>query len=214
VSTVFLLPDDPAFSAIGFDNTTSENHEETSQTTDNPVETGVIVSDHLVHEPQKFGCVVVVSQSPLGPNFFGEGGEPTTVNGVFGEGVTRQGADFVKEMKDRLTALRLSGTTMTILTSAGEYDKMQLLSVGLPREESSLGAGKFTLSFKRLFIVQTQNVNAPQPKEPRGAATVAKGAQTPSDAPNPVKDMLSGDKSILKAGLDKYGPSVSAFLGL
>jgi hypothetical protein len=207
VSTVYLLPDDPKYPAMGFDLTISEAHEESSVTTDNPVESGVIVSDHLIHEPQRFSCNVMVSQHPLGVTFYGDGiDRPYDLpdgSAVFGFTVDRE-ADLVTETQDMLTALRLAGATMSILTSRRTYDKMQLLHIGLPVEEGGSRAGKFQLDFKQLYIVQTQIVAAPTPKEPRGAGAVAKGAQKPDEASNPFKKLFSGDKSALASAYDYF----------
>jgi hypothetical protein len=215
MSTVYLVPDDPKFDAVGFDVTMNEEHTSTTTATANPVEDGSVVNDHLIHEPDTFACQVLVTNTPLRTTFYGDGDTrlvDVTVPQFEGRGVVipsqskllgftgTRDANLVDEMHKRLEALRLAGALMTVLTSTKTYDTMILTSVGLPRGQKTIGQGTFSLSFVKLKIVQTQTVRAPKPKEKRAFGGQAIGSDAPKDS---TGDKLN--KSWLKQGYDK-GP--------
>lgn len=200
MSTVYLVPDDVSrFAPIGFDATMNEAHSLVSHATQNPVEDGSVISDHVLHEPPEFSCSVMTSQQPIATTFFGDGStRPRQLNdgsNVIAFGVDRP-ADLIREMLDRLDALRLAAASMTILTSHREYDGMRLLRIDLPKEEGGKGAGKFTLSFSQLQIVKTSIVAAPQPKEPRGQGKLNKGTTNPKPADDTASKFYDKDKSL------------------
>lgn len=191
--TVYLVPEDPAFEIIDFSITLNENHIESSIPTAFPIETGGSIADHLIHEPATFSCTVEVTESPhvpmLNPSAAGqvEGVAyaasvvervvtpvPTTFRGVARLDPTRS---LVTETHERLSALRVAGIEMTVITSLRDYENMIITSVELPREPLSLGRGRFTISFQQILTVTSATVAAPNPAEPRGAALKEKGAQ-------------------------------------
>lgn len=189
--TVYLVPDDPRYDAVGFSLTSKESYQATSEPTENPIEDGGIVNDHIVHRRPAFTCDVLVTNSPMSSTFY-EGSTSierplspiAIVGGAFGStpvrarlaGIARK-ANRVQEMLERLEVLRLAGATMTVLWSAGRLDGYVLSTIGIERSENSIGKGVFSLELKPLEIVSTEAVKAPQPKEPRGSATKSKGAQ-------------------------------------
>lgn len=83
--------------------------------------------------------------------------------------------DRVKETHDALLDIQRRKVTCTVLTSTQTYESMVLLAVGLPRDHS--GGASFNLNFKGIATVATATVQAPQPAEPRGKPSQAKGAQ-------------------------------------
>lgn len=205
MSTVYLVPDDPKYPPIGFDCTIREGHALTSRATQQPLESGSVVSDHIIHEPDTFVCSVMTTQQPTRVTFFGDGvTRPVSLgdgSSVLGFTIDRP-ADLIQEMLDRLDALRLAAATMTILTSHRTYEVMRLLSIELPKEPNERGAGKFNLNFSKLLIVQTSIVQAPKPKEPRGATLAKKGDTNPQPAPSKPNEVFEADKSLLL----KYAP--------
>lgn len=205
MSTVFLLPDDPTYDSVGFDITTVESHSRISHPTDNPTERGVIVSDHVISEPDAFTCEVMVSNTPhrvtwFGdgvrgnvslsvPQFGGRGAVYTAKRDFYGFHLSRS-ANLVAEMHERLIRLQDDRVLMTVITSTIQYNGMLLVGVTLPRGPSSIGKGVFQLAFRRLITVETRTTAAPKPKEPRGAPKVAKGAQGQTSAVDAVKGNL------------------------
>lgn len=215
MSTVYLLPDDPSFDAIGWDVTIRESHLGETTPTDNPVEDGSVFTDHLIHKPETFSFDGFVSNTPKGGTFYEAATRapkklsvPTYVNGgtalvqlqVFSSGIERK-ANRVLEMWNRLEDLRLKGISMTVITSIKEYSSMVLTSVGLDREELSIGKGLFVVSMRQITVVSTESVAAPKPKEPR-AVPPAKGGELAGGPLDALREAFPPGKSILKSGID------------
>lgn len=213
MSTVYLVPDDPRFDAIGFDVTKAENHEEQTTLTTNPVESGAVVNDHAIDEPAAFSCQVFVTNTPIRKTFFADGDVSpveATVRAYQGLGIVRgeplrlsaftmtRKADLVTEMHDRLTKIRKARAVLSVLTSTRQYDSMVLVNVSLPRGERSIGGGTFTLTFQQLRVVNTQTVRAPAPKEKRALLGQAVGAPNPEEK---TGDAVTS-KSLLKGIID------------
>lgn len=194
MSTVFFVPDDPAFALVGFTCTTDEQHGEILTLTKVPIEDGSSVSDHAIIEPATFSCTVKVSQIVQPGNAEGEGrwgSIPIDVwtpqaggvlirstESAFAFQETRK-ANRILEMQNALTELKNHFVTGTVITSAREYERMVITNISLPRGPKSIGEGAFTLVFEELRVVVTQSVTAPQPKEPKGAKAVDKGSGDP-----------------------------------
>jgi hypothetical protein len=214
VSTVFLIPDDPAFDTIGFDVTMTESREESSTITENPIEDGSTVADHVIHGPTSFMFEALITEKGIRPDFYGNADYVTAEVTVpeFGNfGVIVPSAlkvpvlqwaegSRILEMQERLTAARLAGVTFEILTMTRPYTSMLITSVNLPRGPLEAGLGRFQVTLRELVTVSTKTVAAPQPKEPRGQPKAAKGQQ----APKGFFDNLF-DESILLKGGQQFG---------
>jgi hypothetical protein len=220
VSTVYLLPDDPAYDAIGFDVTTMESHEESSTVTENPIEDGSLIIDHILHAPNTFSFEAIVTERGIRPDFYGNADYapydtpapefrgfgviiPTTLKVTVLQWAK---GSRILEMQERLTRMRLDGITSTILTSVRPYDRMLITSIALPRESLKKGEGRFSISMRELVTVTTATVQAPQPKEPRAVPKVDKGSQGPgffdkAFGPGAESILLNGAKSV-------FGPNV------
>jgi hypothetical protein len=187
------VPEDPAFEIVEFSVTISENHVESSVPTSFPIETGGVIADHLIHEPTTFSCVVEVTESPHVPmldlsvvgTVEGTGYLASIVERVVtpvpvsfrGNAKLDPARSLVTETHEKLSALRLAGVEMTVITSLKDYENMIITSIELPREQLSLGRGRFTISFQQILTVTSATVSAPNPAEPRGAALKEQGAQ-------------------------------------
>lgn len=207
MSTVFLLPDNPAIRPFVFDLTRSEQHNFVSKLTKNPIEDGSTVTDQVVVDPASFSCTVCISNTPIETTFEGEGSigpislrmpgmPPSTIgtalllNAPPIDARPHQAVglafgpfkDRVKWMLDRLNILRTTVQTVTVLTSKHQYDSMVLTTISLPIER--VNTGEFTLTFEELIVVSSDQVTAPKPKEPRGAPMSAAATS------NPAQDQL------------------------
>ncbi len=219
MSTVYLIPDDFAYDAIGFDTTMTESHEESSTVTENPIEDGSNVIDHIIHGPISFSFEAIVCERGIFPNFYGDATyAPISVQvpifqnfGVIipsSERVTvlqwREGSR-VLEMQDRLTKLRLDGITCTVITMTREYSNMLITNVSLPRQPLEKGMGRFLVNMRELVTVSTATVPAPVPLEPRGQPPVNKGAQAQKGW---LDSLFQSDESLaLKGATATGGPS-------
>lgn len=226
MSTVYLIPDDPGLDVLAFHVTTGEFHTANSTLTDNPVEDGSIITDHIIHDPAVFSFEATITESPHTGDFYGNGEDVSIDAGVpsvvapgvvlptsvsvrgFGRPDWRD-KNLVREMFDRLEALRFAAVTCTVLTSMHEYESMILVHHELPRGPLSLGSGSFKIDTRGIAIVSTETVAAPKPKEPRGAKSQAKGSQAEKDLETQAKEFVgklfnrTEGKSVLATWLDK-----------
>lgn len=64
-SGVFIVPDDGSNLGLTFDLTLSETHEDVSEVTEHPIETGCNIADHVRQTPLSLALEVFVSNTPL-----------------------------------------------------------------------------------------------------------------------------------------------------
>lgn len=216
---IYLVPKDPKYDLIGFDVIEAENHAGASVPTDNPIESGALVTDHVIHEPASFDFRGSTTLSPWQTTFYGDGTEgPVTISTITQDPVTRQAqqtpirisafrdsreGDRIREMLERLETLRAKSVLLSVITSVRDYEDMIVIRVELPRGPLSKGIGRFSVYLRQIQIVSTEETIAPAPKEPRGEKLKAKGAKSASD---PVKDLVdkfkNGGKSWALTGFD------------
>lgn len=236
MSTVYLIPDDPLYDAVGFDVTNAENHLLTVTVTENPIEGGGFVNDHVITDPLVFSCETTTTESPTPRgDFYGDTGDISseqrydTINRdpfglgfaiipgtriVSGVGRLDNAKSLVQAMYDRLVKLQQDRITMTVITTIREYENMLLVSIGLPRGELSIGAGRWALSFRQLEIVSTETVAAPVPSEPRGAKIKAKGAQSEKKAGEKASANIKSMAAGLLDGDFNLGDAAGKFFGV
>lgn len=222
MSTVYFVPDDPGYDVLAWHVTTVEIHTEDSTVTDNPVEDGSIVSDHVIHAPAVFSWEALISETPHTQDFYAsldDLEETVTVPVVVFPGIVtpstitlkglgradKAAKSLVAEMMDRITAIRVGAITGTILTSARTYENMLIVHAEMPRDALSLGQGSFKLDARQIVKVATETVAAPKPKEPRGEKLKADGTKAKKEAAEGSKAML---KSWAAEGLDAFKASI------
>lgn len=234
--TTALLPQNASIDAIAFDLTENETHQFESVLTRNPVESGAVYSDHKVKQPDRYVCDVVVSNTPKGSTFYEASvsgvqklrvpaflAAPASSGSVVGMTLDvvassiGRNANRVQEMLDRLLVLKDKAEPIDILTTVHEYTDMQLVIVGIVRGPSSIGKGVFHLEFEELSVVNTENVAAPKPQEPRGAPSQKKGEQAGEAVDIRKKLGLKEGESVLNAvtrdPVGVYNNAVNIFKG-
>lgn len=83
--------------------------------------------------------------------------------------------DRVRSVYDVITKLLETGTLVKIVTGLRVYDSMVLESFEVERTAETGNALAFTMSAKRVRIVNSELVNLPEPTEPRGRARSIRG---------------------------------------
>lgn len=91
----------------------------------------------------------------------------------------------VKEFQEILVDMQNRGIVFQVITDTTIYNSMALSSITLPITES--GGSPFTLEFTQIRTVSSATVQAPKPKEPRGAPPASKGGQSPDPTNDPKK---------------------------
>lgn len=209
-SLVYALPDG-TMTSITFDAASEQAHEAEAEVTEDPVEDGAPISDHVRPVPRKVQLTVHVSNTPIEQ-------PPDQMNGVTGSvqafqidkdvtaNVMRWSGAFdrVKTIHGELDRLRESGTVVQLVTSLKTYENMILRSISARRTAAVGNALEATLSLVQIRIVQT--TTAAVPATPRATRRRGNGNQTP--AGQPAGQPANAGASSMLANLTGLGRSI------
>lgn len=168
-----------AFHLLAFDAVMSEEHDEESELTDHVVETREAISDHKRPKPQTYRMAATITNTPLDappPSGFGSVTPSASVRKNVGSAkanvvVFSEDFDRVGDVLDTLNRLRREAIDLSVETSTRTYENMQLIQVRRSREggTEATDAASVDLVFREVFRGETITVDAPVPREPRGA---------------------------------------------
>lgn len=129
-----------------FDATFNEKHEIEAEITENPVETGVSVADHMFMKPLRVTVSAGVSDIQLSPKS----------NDPFGGGSSRSKAAF-----DLLTQLQATFEPFDVQTGLKLYKNMVCKSVTCDQDKDTSSAFIFLAELREVIFVTTQTVTVP-----------------------------------------------------
>lgn len=160
-----------------FDAVFEETHEADLEVTDNPVETGVVVSDHAFMKPLRLSISAGVSDTPLK----GWGGGYQVSQGALVGGGSGEGKDFwarnapsdpfasdagrSRRAFELLTELQRRAEPFAVQTGLKLYENMVITSIRTSQDKDTSGALFFTASLREVIIVNTETVKYP-PRKP------------------------------------------------
>ena len=133
-----------------FDAVFEETHEADLEVTDNPVETGVVVSDHAFMKPLRVKISAGVSDTPLA----------AVTDDPFASDAGRSRRAF-----ELLTELQKRAEPFIVQTGLKLYENMIITSIRTSQDKDSSGALLFTAELREVIIVYTQVVTYP-PRKP------------------------------------------------
>jgi hypothetical protein len=117
-----------AIGTLVIEATLSETHEATCTVTDQPIETGARISDHIILDPERVIIEGFVSDSPIN----------------LSAGFNSQ-ATF-----DELYALREARQLLTVVTGYKVYVDMAITRITVPRDQSTGQAIRFSVELKKI----------------------------------------------------------------
>lgn len=169
-----------------FDAVFEETHEADLEVTDNPVETGVVVSDHAFMKPLRVKISAGVSDTPLA----------AVTDDPFASDAGRSRRAF-----ELLTELQKRAEPFDLQTGLKLYENMVCTSIRSSQDKDSSGALLFTAELREVIIVYTQVVTYP-PRKPGVTKRQAgpkkdKGEQQGKEVTNSAEK-----KSLIKKGAD------------
>lgn len=141
-----------------FDAVFEETHESELEVTDNPVETGVVVSDHAFMKPLKVTLSAGVSDTPL--KYWQSAG------GTGQDAWTKQDGDDpfasdsgrVRRAYELLTELQALAEPFDVQTGLKLYSNMVCTSIRTSQDKETAGALLFTATLREVIIVKTKTV--------------------------------------------------------
>lgn len=135
-----------------FDAVFEEVHESELEVTDNPIETGVVVSDHAYMKPQRLTLTAGVSDTPIRQQ----------TNDPFLNSASRS-----REAYRLLQEMQAKAEPFDVQTGLKLYKNMVCTSVRTAQDKDSSNALIFTAQLREVLIVTTQTVKY----TPRAGAT-------------------------------------------
>ncbi|HUH47842.1 MAG TPA: hypothetical protein VLZ54_11860 [Arenibacter sp.] len=141
--------------SLTFDAVFEEAHESELVVTDNPVETGVLVSDHAYMAPLKLIISAGVSDTPL------RGPDSPIPNDPFAS----DSAGRAQKAFDLLSELQKLAEPFEVQTGLKLYRNMVCTTIRTLQDKDTSGAFLFTATLREIIITYTQVVNYP-PRKP------------------------------------------------
>jgi hypothetical protein len=153
-----------------------EQHDDESVLTDQPVEVGSVVTDHMYDLPAELGLIYGWT---LG----------SAQN-------TQKDVSFLKNLYQKLLGLKANRTLVTVYTGKRLYKNMVVRRVSLTTDKENENSMSVRLGLRELLFATTQTVNissaADQQFPDQTAPTVDQGNQTLQGAPNFNPGVLPG----------------------
>lgn len=159
-----------------FDATFSEKHEVSAEITQNPVETGVNIADHMFMKPRKVTISAGVSDTPLRP----------IAGDQFSGGSSRS-----QKAYDLLTKLQASFEPFNIQTGLKLYENFICKNVACEQDKDTPNVFVFEAELEEVIFVSTQMVVLPPlaagPTKRQAGSPVQRGNVQPTTVTDPQK---------------------------
>lgn len=165
---------------IVIDAAVSEGHLSTCEVSDNPIEGGADVTDHVQMKPAQLTVEGVISDTPLGYAVIGNiQNLARSITTLFGASSRSQDA------YDAMIELQKSRQPFTVITSLKRYTNMILTELSIPRTATTGGAIHFQATMREVFIAQTKQLTKNLAHNVKNIAgkTIDKGQKVTETAP-------------------------------
>ncbi len=139
-------------STVELDIIISESATATIRVTENPVEHGANVNDHIIVEPRTFttnGVVSNISSSVIG--------QFARVPAVFSQSTSKS-----KEAWEALLELQINRTPFTLIQGLKKYDNVVILSLTESQDKDTANGLFFTANMKEIVFVGAKTITAEQ----------------------------------------------------
>lgn len=170
----------------------SEQHHHTAMATQFPVETGALVSDHVIQEPDVVRLEVLATDTPLPSSRFGEAISPEEFDLLSADpGRGRKSQQYPGRGRDvyrQVVELKEAGTAVVLTSTVHTYENMVIESVELPVDASRGDAAQFSVSLRKVQQVGLRTVAVPKIEKASGKASKGKVAPVAAD---PKPDSLA-----------------------
>lgn len=145
---------------IELDALLDEAHEWSADVTQNPVEDGSPITDHVITQPDKLRMRCFITDAPLNASSSITGFLGSIADFAQGRGL-RPVSNRTQNAFDLLYELMTLKMEMLVYTKHRTYDDMMLTNVTIPRTASDGEALEFTAEFIHIRKVATQMVEVP-----------------------------------------------------
>jgi uncharacterized protein YcfJ len=214
-------------SLMELDASLQENHEASATPTENEVEDGAKISDHITLSPLSLSIEGVVSENPIslissaigavagligkqvGKNNGAVAGAAATVGvatvGGLVSGAFSGGGPKSRKKEDVFTyllELRDRRQPFTVVTGLKEYDNMVITQVSVPRNSQTGEVLRFSVQLKQIKIIKTSLIEIAIEAAKAGAA---KAQNVGKQAAKQTTEKTAKDSSLLFKGFKFFG---------
>ena len=176
------------FGNIELDANLSETHEWGADVTENPVEEGAPVADHVVERADKLTIRGFVSETPITAS--------ANILGLIGS--VSDASSRTQQVFDLLRLLIKERQVMTVYTKHQTYEDMVLSRLIIPRTPQTGDAIEFRAEFVHVRFVSAQNVDVPKGISAKGKtaskATARKSAPAKDAGKKAAKNVTTAAK--------------------
>jgi hypothetical protein len=182
---------------VTFDTMMSEEHKYTSRITSYPVESGTVISDHILNLPDTIVLTGLISDTPL--NIFA----------TFNRSVSAFNA---------LVNIHQTREVVQVITGLKVYDNMALVNLDVPRTIKTGQTLSFTIEFQKIVFSNVLNVpiNATNvfagSTTYRSSNTIASNQNIPYLQNDPVDSLKDQASSTVNIGIQSQQPIPNAVI--
>jgi hypothetical protein len=182
---------------VTFDTMMSEEHKYTSRITSYPVESGTVISDHILNLPDTIVLTGLISDTPL--NIFA----------TFNRSVSAFNA---------LVNIHETREVVQVITGLKVYDNMALVNLDVPRTIKTGQTLSFTIEFQKIVFSNVLNVpiNATNvfagSTTYRSSNTIASNQNIPYLQNDPVDSLKDQASSTVNIGIQSQQPIPNAVI--
>jgi hypothetical protein len=191
---------------ISFDCVVKESHTSEIEVTDNPVETGVVVSDHAYKRPDRLEIEGEVSDVWL------HGFDPQTGLAIpdrfYSSKASRSASAW-----DILTGLQASMNPISVQTGLKLYANMMILSLSCDQDKLTAGTLSFRATLREVIRKTTQTVTYPPRQTGKPHRQASKKVDAGEKKTDPVTDQAKA-KTLAKQLWDGFSSDPSKALGV
>jgi hypothetical protein len=124
-----------------------ETHDRTSTITDNPIEDGAVVSDHIQNDPVNLSIEGYITNTPI--SLFRN--LNTLINPF----------DRVQDVFDSLELFWEFKTILQVVTNLKVYEDMAIESLSIPKDKNGKNDLEFSIDFKKVTKLTRETVQIP-----------------------------------------------------
>lgn len=208
----FAIQDEEAtIAAFQVDALLSETHTFSRQVTDNPVEDGEPVADHIIKNPITLEIQAIITDAPIKGIL--ESASRALIR-------TFEGSKYTSDCFGALMALYELKSYLTVYTEYKTYENMVIENITIPRDPKDGEALIFNISLKQIRVVSTATTTVPKgvgtkPDGKSNAVGDAKNRATPNkDIGKNTGVEVDPDEgaSMLKRAGDSVGKGISELM--
>lgn len=196
-------------SSFQVDAVLSETHNFTRQVTENPVENGSPIADHIIENPTTLEIKAIITDQPI-----------KGLVDAYSEGFQRQlaGSRYTYDAFLALKYMHLNKIYLTVYTEYEHYENMVVEAISIPRQMEDGEALIFTISLKQVRVVSTATTTLPKgigvKKDGKSNALGENKnrAQAAKDVGKNTGQEVSNGASVLKQAIEGGSDTISEAL--